>query len=79
MYTHTEAADGPRWLISKGRKDDAVNTLEKVRPEADVAAGHCRAEVEAIQEAINNQIEKGPWVDLFVSNLLALLFRSTSR
>lgn len=79
MYTNTEAADGPRWLISKGRKEDAVKTLEKVRPETDVAAGHCRAEVEAIQEAINNEIEKGPWLDLFVSNLLALLFISIPR
>ncbi|RDL36187.1 Uncharacterized protein BP5553_06799 [Venustampulla echinocandica] len=57
--------DGPRWLISKGRIDDAVKTLEKVRPKADVDAGHCKEEVAAIQEAINNETDKGPWIDLF--------------
>lgn len=57
--------DAPRWLISKGRMADAVHTLERVRPREDVAAGTCRAEAEAIQEALNNKVEKGPWVDLF--------------
>ena len=40
-----------------------------MRPKEDVDAGHCRAEADAIQEAIDNRIEKGPWVDLFVSGL----------
>ncbi|KAK5171471.1 uncharacterized protein LTR77_004616 [Saxophila tyrrhenica] len=56
--------DGPRWLISKGRDQDAVKTLERVRPKKDVAAGHCTAEIEAIRVAVENP-EKGPWMDLF--------------
>ncbi|KAK2763691.1 hypothetical protein FQN54_009307 [Arachnomyces sp. PD_36] len=62
--------NAPRWLISKGRKGDAVRSLEKVRPPADVAAGHCQAEADAIQEAVNNKTEKGPWKDLFRSTNL---------
>lgn len=57
--------DGPRWLISKGRMGDAIKSLERVRPSADVAAGHCKLEAEAIQEAIHGDINKGPWLDLF--------------
>ncbi|MCJ1305333.1 hypothetical protein MMC08_008147 [Hypocenomyce scalaris] len=57
--------NAPRWLISKDRKEDAVRSLERVRPKEDADAGHCRAEADAIQEAIDNRIEKGPWVDLF--------------
>ncbi|CAL5867003.1 uncharacterized protein PFLUO_LOCUS1215 [Penicillium psychrofluorescens] len=56
---------GPRWLISKGRKADAVHTLERVRPKEDVAAGTCQAEADAIEEALDNHVEKGPWIDLF--------------
>lgn len=57
--------DGPRWLISRGRLDDSIKTLERVRPRADVDAGLCKLEAEAIQEAVHNDVEKGPWLDLF--------------
>ncbi|KAF2452369.1 general substrate transporter [Lineolata rhizophorae] len=56
---------GPRWLIGKGRKDDAIRTLERVRPRGDTDAGHCQAEADAIQEAMEGKTEKGPWLDLF--------------
>lgn len=57
--------DGPRWLISKDRLDDAVHSLERVRPKQDKDSGLCRVEAEAIREALENGIEKGPWLDLF--------------
>lgn len=57
--------DGPRWLISKGRKDKAVRVLEKIRDKHDVALGRPQAEADAIEEALENKIEKGPWIDLF--------------
>lgn len=63
---YLETANAPRWLISKGRSGDAVRSLERVRPSEDVAAGHCQAEADAIQDAITNKAEKGPWLDLFV-------------
>jgi MFS transporter, SP family, sugar:H+ symporter len=31
-------ASAPRWLINKGRKEDAIRTLEKVRPKEDVGS-----------------------------------------
>lgn len=40
-----------------------------MRPRADVLTGHCKAEADAIEEALDNNIEKGPWLDLFVSVL----------
>ncbi|KAF3407108.1 High-affinity glucose transporter ght1 [Talaromyces pinophilus] len=57
--------NAPRWLISKGRKEDAIRTLEKVRPKEDVATGVCKDEADAIEEALNNNVDKGPWIDLF--------------
>lgn len=72
---------GPRWLLSKRRKDDAIETLRKIRPKQDVgmytldrqklwlievAAGLHMAEIDAIEEALRNKMDKGPWLDLFV-------------
>lgn len=34
--TNILVANAPRWLISKRRKEDAIRTLEKVRPKEDV-------------------------------------------
>ncbi|KIW53744.1 hypothetical protein PV05_06158 [Exophiala xenobiotica] len=56
--------DAPRWLLSKSRFEDAVKSLERVRPGEDVRAGLCRKEAEAIREALDNKVEKGPWIDL---------------
>jgi sugar porter (SP) family MFS transporter len=64
VFTPPFLPSGPRWLISKGQKEQAILTLEKVRPQADVAAGHCREEADAIEEVMNKK-EKGPWLDLF--------------
>ncbi|RSH95517.1 hypothetical protein EHS25_000609 [Saitozyma podzolica] len=55
----------PRWLISKGRSEEAVRVLIKVRPKEDGDNGSCEAEVAAIDEALQHQVDKGPWLDLF--------------
>lgn len=55
----------PRWLLSKSRKEAAIISLETVRPRADVDAGLCRAEADAIQDALRNNTEKAPWIRLF--------------
>ena len=62
---HAEALS-PRWLITKGRKEEAVEVLNKVRPKEDVESGATRMEVEAIHEYLQN-VEKAPWPELFVS------------
>ncbi|KAJ5212494.1 uncharacterized protein N7498_004140 [Penicillium cinerascens] len=56
--------DSPRWLISKDRKEDAVKVLDIVRPAEDVRSGVNRLEVDAIEEAVRNDLEKAPWIEL---------------
>ena len=41
--------------------------LETVRDKADVAQGRPRLEADAIEDALDHKVEKGPWLDLFVS------------
>lgn len=54
----------PRWLLSKDREEDAVAALRRLRPEEDYAAGRCEAEIDAIKQALQEHVHKGPWVDL---------------
>lgn len=55
----------PRWLLSKGRREEAVQTLRKVRPASYVASGGPEMELEAIEMAMNEVHDKGSWADLF--------------
>ncbi|KAI1324482.1 general substrate transporter [Xylariaceae sp. FL0255] len=57
--------DSPRWLLSRGRREDALKSLDYVRPRADVASGRSHAELDDIQMALENKIGKAPWVDVF--------------
>ncbi|CAL5869147.1 uncharacterized protein PFLUO_LOCUS3375 [Penicillium psychrofluorescens] len=57
--------DSPRWLISKGRSEDAVTVLNRLRPKADVQAGLTRREADAIREVIQADMESGSWIELF--------------
>ncbi|KAI0473559.1 general substrate transporter [Xylariaceae sp. FL0804] len=63
----------PRWLISKGRKAEAVQTLQTVRPREE----DCEAQADAIEKAMNNKIEKGPWLDLFTSQAPTMMLTWT--
>lgn len=55
----------PRWLISKGRKEDAVFVLERVRTKGEVDGGHCRQEADAMEGAVHRSAKKEPWHHLF--------------
>ncbi|GAA5918674.1 hypothetical protein JCM6882_004184 [Rhodosporidiobolus microsporus] len=57
--------DSPRWLLSKGRTEDATKALRRIRPKADVAEGRCEEEIAAIQLTLQSQVRKGRWLDLF--------------
>lgn len=54
----------PRWLLSKDRYEDAVASLGQLRPKEDLAEGRCEAEIQAIREALQEQVHKAPWVEL---------------
>lgn len=59
--------ESPRWLLAKGKKDDALKALNRLRPKAEVEAGVTAAEVDAIDQAIEEAqvIGTGRWIDLF--------------
>ena len=61
----------PRWLILKGRREEAVQVLKKMRPKEYVLNGLCEMEVAAIEHAIRDQHqeEKGPFKELFMGSV----------
>ena len=58
----------PRWLISKGRHDEAVRVLKLVRPTGE--ARECEEEVMVLEEALHQVQDKGPWKDIFIGTNL---------
>ncbi|CAK7199498.1 hypothetical protein SEUCBS139899_002178 [Sporothrix eucalyptigena] len=56
--------NSPRWLMAKDRDDEAVAALRRLRPQEDVDAGHCEAEIAAIKAALRERVYKAPWTDL---------------
>lgn len=60
----------PRWLLSKDRDEDAKHALRRLRPKANAENGDCDAEIQAIKEALQEHVHKGPWLDLVRGNNL---------
>lgn len=56
--------NSPRWLLSKDRDDDAVDSLRRLRSKADVDAGHCEAEIAAIRDSLQENVHKASYFDL---------------
>lgn len=59
--------ESPRWLLAHGRKDEAIKSLNRVRPVEDKESGQTLLEIEACEEAIlESKIQnQGQWRDLF--------------
>lgn len=59
--------ESPRWLINKGRMEDAHQALSKLRNTEDVENGTIKSEIETLgvltEEA--KSTEEGSWLDLF--------------
>ncbi|GFZ48394.1 hypothetical protein JCM24511_06142 [Saitozyma sp. JCM 24511] len=58
--------ESPRWLVSKGKKEQALVNLKRLRTKEDVAAGLPEAEIEALENAIefDRQVNTGSWIDM---------------
>ena len=59
--------ESPRWLISHGKSTAAHEALNRIRPQRDVDSGLTFAEVQAIEQAVDEQLiaGNGRWMDLF--------------
>ncbi|THU82598.1 general substrate transporter [Dendrothele bispora CBS 962.96] len=62
----------PRWLLFKGRREEAIAVLRSVRPKSYADAGLCEEEADAIEESMREEArirgtgeEKLGWLDLF--------------
>ena len=64
--------ESPRWLILKGRMQKAKDNLDRLRPKHDVASGATQAEIDALNDAVEqaHAQEQGNWLDLFRGNYL---------
>lgn len=57
--------DSPRWFVKVGRRDDAINALEKVRPDVDA-----NAEINEIEKAAQeDDANKATWAEVFSKKL----------
>ncbi|CAG8211033.1 unnamed protein product [Penicillium salamii] len=58
--------NSPRWLISKGRRSEALKALQRIRNKQANDSGLCELEIVALESSDNNS-EKAPWSALFNS------------
>lgn len=58
--------ESPRWLVGKGRTEQALKNLRRLRTKEDVAASLPEAEILALENAIeyDRSIREGSWLDL---------------
>lgn len=59
--------ESPRWLVQHGKSELALKNLKRLRRKADVQAGLCEAEIDALEHAIEyeNSLSTARWRDLF--------------
>ena len=66
LFADIDELESPRWLLSKGRKDEAIQSLNRLRRQGEVANGNTILEAEAIEQAIefSRRQAEGRWIDL---------------
>lgn len=60
----------PRWLLSQDRHEEALASLRQLRPKFDATNGNCELEIRSIRDALQENVHKAPWSDLFNSGNL---------
>lgn len=63
--------ESPRWLVLKGKRDQALRALNKLRPKRDVDNCFTEQEVNAIEQSLKEAggLDQGRWVDLVRGNM----------
>ena len=62
------AAESPRWLLSKGRKEEALKEIQRLRPKRNIGTGTNELEVDLMEQAVNESRldeHNSSWIDLF--------------
>lgn len=64
--------ESPRWLVLKGKRDEALRSLNRLRPKHDAEIGYTGAEIDAIELSFQEEggLDQGRWLDLFKGNML---------
>lgn len=54
--------DSPRWLLSKDRDSDAIDSLNRLRPKIDADTGANADELATIKAQLEERVHKAPWI-----------------